>query len=53
MASIRDKEVLEILSLLLIERAVDVVYTDFSEAFHIVSHNTLTEKLMKCRLDEQ
>ena len=33
-------------------RAVDVVYLDFSKAFDTISHNTLTEKLRKCGLDE-
>ena len=34
-------------------RAVDVVYLDFSEAFDTVCHKILTDKLMKCGLDEQ
>ena len=34
-------------------RAVDVVYLDFSKAFNTVSHNTLTDKLRKCGLDEE
>jgi len=34
------------------ERAVDVVYLDFSEAFDTVSHNNLLGKLRKCGLDE-
>ncbi|KAK4817454.1 hypothetical protein QYF61_015609 [Mycteria americana] len=33
--------------------AVDVVYLDFSEAFDSVSLKILTDKLMKCGLDEQ
>ncbi|KAK4830683.1 hypothetical protein QYF61_012852 [Mycteria americana] len=35
------------------ERAVDIVYPDFSKAFYIVSHKILIEKLMKYGLDEQ
>ncbi|KAK4813307.1 hypothetical protein QYF61_023982 [Mycteria americana] len=34
-------------------RAVDVVYLDFSKAFNTVSRKILTEKLMKCGLNEQ
>jgi len=34
------------------ERAVDVVYLDFSKAFDTVSHNILIGKLRKCGLDE-
>ncbi|XP_064901183.1 uncharacterized protein LOC135577216 [Columba livia] len=34
------------------ERAVDVVYLDFSKAFDTVSHNILIGKVKKCRLDE-
>ncbi|GAB0181731.1 mitochondrial enolase superfamily member 1 [Grus japonensis] len=34
------------------ERAVDVVYLDFSKAFNTVSHKILTGKLRKCELDE-
>jgi len=34
------------------ERAVDVVYLDFSKAFEPVSHNNLVGKLRKCGLDE-
>ncbi|GAB0178715.1 mitochondrial enolase superfamily member 1 [Grus japonensis] len=34
------------------ERAVDVVYLDFSKAFDTVSHNILIRKLRKCGLDE-
>jgi len=34
------------------ERAVDVVYLDFSKAFGTVSHNILVGKLRKCGLDE-
>lgn len=33
-------------------RAVDIVYFDFSETFHTVSHKNLTEKLMNYGLDE-
>jgi len=33
-------------------RAVDVVYLDFSKAFHTVSHNILIGNLKKCGLDE-
>lgn len=32
------------------ERAVDVVYLDFSKAFRPVFCNTLVDKMMKCRL---
>jgi len=32
------------------EKEVDVTYLDFSRAFDTVSHNTLTESLMKYRL---
>ncbi|GAB0209751.1 mitochondrial enolase superfamily member 1 [Grus japonensis] len=34
------------------ERAVDVVYLDFSKAFDTISHNILISKLRKCGLDE-
>jgi len=34
------------------ERAVDVVYLEFSKAFDTVSHNILLGKLRKCGLDE-
>jgi len=34
------------------ERAVDVVYLDFSKALDTVSHNILLGKLRKCGLDE-
>lgn len=34
-------------------RGVDVVYLDFSEAFDTASHQLLTDKLVKCGLDEQ
>ncbi|GAB0183528.1 hypothetical protein GRJ2_000818100 [Grus japonensis] len=34
------------------ERAVDVVYLDFSKAFNTLSHNIPTGKLRKCGLDE-
>jgi len=33
-------------------RAGDVVYLDFHQAFNTVSHNILTDKSMKCRLDK-
>lgn len=33
-------------------RTVDIFYLAFSKAFHTVSHNMLTGKLWKCRLDE-
>ncbi|GAB0191812.1 RNA-binding protein 44 [Grus japonensis] len=35
------------------ERAAGIVYLDFSEAFDTISHTILTEKLVKCGLDEQ
>lgn len=35
------------------ERAVDIVYPNFSKAFSTVSHKVLTEKLMKYRLDKR
>jgi len=31
---------------------MDIVYIDFSKAFHAVSHNILLGKIRKCRLDE-
>ncbi|PKU32730.1 rna-directed dna polymerase from mobile element jockey- hypothetical protein [Limosa lapponica baueri] len=35
------------------ERAVDVIYSDFSKAFDTVSYNILIGKLRKCGLDER
>lgn len=34
------------------ERAVDIIYFDFSTALHGVSHNILIDKLMKCELND-
>uniref|UniRef100_A0A8B9CCP8 Reverse transcriptase domain-containing protein n=1 Tax=Anser brachyrhynchus TaxID=132585 RepID=A0A8B9CCP8_9AVES len=34
-------------------KAVDMVYLDFSKAFHAVSHSILTVKLRNCGLDDQ
>lgn len=36
-----------------IGKVVDIVHVDFSEAFNTITHNILTEKLMKYRLDKQ
>ncbi|PKU46593.1 rna-directed dna polymerase from mobile element jockey- hypothetical protein [Limosa lapponica baueri] len=35
------------------ERAVDVIYLDFSQAFEPISHNILIDKLVKCGLDKR